>query len=307
MISLRDVSKRFGDVTALEGVSLDVHPGEIYALLGLNGAGKTTVMRVVLGMIRPSTGQVELDRRPLSDRAVWARVGYSIEAPSAYPELTVRENLDVIRRLRGLTRRPVADAVDRFGLAPFEHRRARTLSQGNARRLALARALLHRPSLIVLDEPVNGLDPAGVVEVRLLLTELAREEGASVLLSSHQLVEVDRLATRIGVLHRGRLVEEFDAAALRNRVRPRLEVDALDRVRATALLRGHGYEVRVETDALILEADRAVRHPGQVAEVLVHGGEPPTRLAVVVADLEEQFLGLVASAPAGDTGSDHGR
>ncbi len=251
------VTKRYGDVAALEDVTLTVHPGEVYALLGLNGAGKTTLMRVLLGMVAPTAGTVEVlghrltggSGRSRGAAAAWARTGYLVESASAYPELTTRENLAVIARLRGLRapadERAVDDAVERLGLEPWEHRRARHLSLGNLQRLALAKALLHAPDVLLLDEPVNGLDPAGVVEVRTLLARLARDEGTAVLVSSHLIAEVSRIATRVGVLHHGRLRGELDASELDASARPRLEVAADDLGRARAALTGAGVDAAV--------------------------------------------------------------
>ena len=297
VITVRGVSKRYGHVVAVDHVTLDVQPGEIYALLGLNGAGKTTLIRLLLGMVRPTAGDVEVTNRRVIDRAVWSQVGYLVETPSAYPELTVRENLEVVRRLRKIPDRgAVEDAIDLFGLRSYADRRARTLSLGNAQRLGLAKAFFHRPSLLVLDEPVNGLDPAGVVEVRTLLVNLARERGVTVFLSSHRLAEVARVATRIGVLHHGRLVDEFAANALASRVRTRLEVGARDTVRAARALREAGLEAHHATGGLVLEDGWGVRHPEFVATTLVRAGAPPTRLAVTAEDLETYFLRLVNSA-----------
>ena len=262
--------------------------------MGLNGAGKTTLIRMLLGMVRPTAGTLGLAGRPVTDRSVWAEVGYLVETPSAYPDLTVRENLEVARLLRRLPARSVVDeAVDRFGLRPYATSKARTLSLGNAQRLGLAKALLHRPRILVLDEPVNGLDPAGVVEVRTMLTDLARDDGVTVLLSSHLLGEVARVATRIGILHEGRLIEELDGTILQESTRTRLEVSSRDIVRAAAILRAAGFEVQhLAVDTLVLEG-RAVHQPEAVATALVKGGEPPTRLAVVDEDLEGHFMRLV--------------
>lgn len=293
-VTVRGVSKRYGRVVAVDDVTLDVRPGEVYALLGLNGAGKTTLIRVLLGMVCPSSGQVEIAHRPVTDRGVWSQVGYLVEAPSAYPELTVRENLEVVRRLRRIPDRAVVDdVITLFGLRSYADRRARALSQGNAQRLGLAKALVHRPSLLVLDEPVNGLDPAGVVEVRALLVDLAREHGVTVLLSSHLLSEVARVATRVGVLHHGRLVDEFDAGELAARVYPRLEIGARDLGRAAVALRDAGLEPHETADGLVLSGSAAVNHPEFVATALVRAGEPPTRLAVTEENLETYFLRLV--------------
>lgn len=302
VISVRAVSKRYGRVVAVDGVSLDVVPGEVYALLGLNGAGKTTLIRLLLGMVRPDGGRVEVMGRPTSDRSVWSRVGYLVEAPSAYPELTVRENLEVVRRLRKLADREVVEqAIETFGLGPYADRRARALSQGNAQRLGLAKALMHRPALVVLDEPVNGLDPAGVVEIRTLVVELAREHAMTVFLSSHVLAEVARVATRIGVLHEGRLLEEFPADRLWDRVRPRLEVGVHDVARAAGILRDAGFAPQDGAGGLILDERRAVEHPEQVATMLVRAGEPPTRLLVTQEDLEAYFLRLVGAPNGGQS------
>src|SRR5262245_15659146 len=169
---------------------------------------------MLLGMVRPSAGHVALfdERLRAGGRGPWQRVGHLAETASAYPELTVRENLQMSGRLYGVSDdAAVARVLEQLGLAAQAERRASVLSLGNLQRLALARALLHRPELLILDEPANALDPAGVVEVRELLRTLAREQGITVFLSSHILAEVDRLATRIGIIDRGRLIEELDA------------------------------------------------------------------------------------------------
>lgn len=294
-ITVRGVSKRYGQVMAVDNVTLDVQPGEVYALLGLNGAGKTTLIRMLLGMVRPTSGSVEITKRRVTDRAVWSQVGYLVESPSVYPELSVRENLEVVRRLRKVSdRNAVDDVIDLFGLRPYADRRARALSLGNEQRLGLAKAFLHRPSLLLLDEPVNALDPAGVVEVRTMLVNLALEQGATVFLSSHRLAEVARSATRIGVLHEGRLVDEFDTDALASRVHTCLEVGARDVGRARRALREAGFEAHDSGGGLVLEDELAVRSPELVAAALVRAGEPPTRLAVTEEDLETYFLRLVS-------------
>ncbi|RAY12897.1 ABC transporter ATP-binding protein [Actinomadura craniellae] len=212
MIEARELTKRYGRTTAVDGLSLRVASGEVYGFLGLNGAGKSTTIRMLLGMTRPTGGSVRLFDRAEPD---WSRVGYLVDGAHAYPGLTVRENLELTRRLR---REPVPAAVDRaielLGLTPHRDRRAGTLSQGNAQRLGLAKAVLHRPDLLILDEPANGLDPAGIVELRGTLRRLAHEDGTAILVSSHILAEVARTADRIGIIDRGRLLTEFPATDL---------------------------------------------------------------------------------------------
>jgi ABC-2 type transport system ATP-binding protein len=299
-IETHALSKRFGAVVAVDGVSLSVVRGEVYAFLGLNGAGKTTTICAMLGLLNPSTGTVSLLGEPIrpGGHGPWRRVGHLVETPSAYPELTVFENLEVARRLQGV--RAVSathHAIERFGLAAYAHRRAGTLSLGNLQRLGLARALLHDPELVILDEPANALDPAGVVEIRELLTSLARERGVTVFVSSHVLAEVARLATRIGIIHRGRLIEELSLAELEQRRARWSEVDALDREAACAALAAAGYSAASLGAAgpLIFHDPRAVAAPEVVARLLVEAGTPPTRLLVGQEDLEQYFLRLTGA------------
>ena len=293
------------DVLAVDGVSLSVQRGELYAFLGLNGAGKSTTIRMLLGMIRPTSGEAVVLGHPVraEDADLWARVGHLVESATAYPELTVRENLEVARRL--LRVRDVATvgrAIERLGLGPYRDRRAKTLSLGNLQRLALARATLHAPELLVLDEPANGLDPAGVVEVRELLQELVAEGGSTVFMSSHILAEVDRLATRVGIVHRGRLIEELDSNALRRHRDPRLEVRSGDIDAAAAALTADGYAPR-RLDApagplLELREPRALEAPDVVAALLAAAGTPPSHLAISRETLEDHFMRLTGGAPA---------
>ncbi|MCX2948824.1 ABC transporter ATP-binding protein [Lentzea sp. NEAU-D7] len=299
VIDTRGLTKRYGDVVAVEDLSLTVAAGETYALLGLNGAGKMTTIRMLLGMVRPTSGSVHVLGTALGPGAhgLWSRVGYLVETPAAYPELTVRENLAVAARLRGvLPRSRVSEMIERLKLTAYADKRARTLSLGNAQRLGLAKALLHEPDLLILDEPANGLDPAGVAEIRDLLRELSRDQGVTVVLSSHILTEVARLATRIGVIHRGRLVRELEAADLNAFLNQRLCVSARDPESAERALTTAGFApVRLDTGALVLTDARSVREPDAVATVLVAAGCPPTRLVVEQDDLETFFLREVES------------
>jgi ABC-2 type transport system ATP-binding protein len=295
-IETHNLGKLYGEVTAVDELSLHVQQGEIYAFLGLNGAGKTTTIRMLLGMVKPTAGEaIVLGHKVRSGRQPWADVGYLVEMPHAYPELTVRENIDVMRRLRpGTPRTAVEETINLLALAPYADRRSGTLSLGNAQRLGLAKALLHRPKLLLLDEPANGLDPAGIVEIRKLLRKLARKEGVTVFISSHILGEVARLADRIGIIHEGRLLQELDIKELQGQRKRRLLVGTRDNVAAQKALVKAGYAPRINDEGRIeLLEETAVAWPDDIATRLTQVGQAPTMLLVEQEDLEHYFLRLV--------------
>jgi len=214
-LEIHGLVHEFNDLPVLRDINLCVAPGEVHALIGFNGAGKSTLMRAALGMLRPDAGSIHLFGVGIADAdaAVWGRVGHLIDTPFAYPELTVQENLWAAARLHGVPISEVTAAVDlivaELELEPWAQRRANTLSLGNRQRVGLASALVHRPRLLVLDEPTNALDPSGVVLLRELLMGAA-SNGAAVLVSSHHLDEVARMADRVSVIHAGVIVGELD-------------------------------------------------------------------------------------------------
>jgi ABC-2 type transport system ATP-binding protein len=296
-IETEKLGKRYGDVTAVEQLSLRVTEGEIYAFLGLNGAGKTTTIRMLLGMIKPTSGTAFVLGAPvrLGSREPWSGVGYLVEIPHAYPELTVYENLEVARRLHPGTQPQAIDRIiERLELGAYANRRAGTLSQGNAQRLGLAKGLLHNPRLLLLDEPANGLDPAGIVEIRELLIELTREQGVTVFMSSHILAEVARLAQRIGIIHEGRLLQELDIDQLEQNRRRRLLLRVKDSEAARGVLIASGQPVEILQDgALELKNKYSVEHPDEINRRLVQAGLSPSQLLVEEEELEQYFLRLV--------------
>lgn len=211
VLELRGVEKAYAGVPVLAGVDLTVHPHRTHAVVGLNGAGKSTLMRVILGMTRPSRGEARIRGRDVSTMrpAEWGGVGYLVEHPLAYAELTVAENLRVAGRLAGLSgpdaRAAAGRVAEELALLPWWEHRARALSAGNRQRLGLAGALIAEPAVIVLDEPTNALDPAGVVVVREAVLRRV-SAGAAAVVSSHHLDEVARIADEITVLNAGRVI-----------------------------------------------------------------------------------------------------
>ena len=294
VIAIEHLSKRYKDVQAVENLSLEVKKGEIYGFIGLNGSGKTTTIRMMLGMIKPTDGACWLlgKKVGLANFKLWEKVGYLVETPYAYPELTVVENLDLFCRLRQIKDpNAVKQIIEELKLAPYAKRKAKHLSLGNAQRLGIAKALLHEPEILILDEPVNGLDPAGIVEVREMLRDLAANKGVSIFLSSHLLSEVALIADKIGIIHYGRLVEQFETDNLNSLIERKLLANTRNNAAASSALALEGIPCRVDPDGLIEIADKLLlERPEIVSGKLVELGFPPVYLSVEVESLEAYFL-----------------
>jgi ABC-type multidrug transport system ATPase subunit len=293
VITTRALVKRYGRLRAVDGIDLDVRAGQIYGFLGANGSGKTTTVRMLLGLVLATSGTVEVLGLPMPRHAarVLPRVGALVESPGAYPRLSGRANLRVHDALGGGRRSGragrVDDVLDRVGLGGVDARPVAAYSLGMRQRLGLAHALLGRPRLLVLDEPTNGLDPQGIHEIRDLLLELHRG-GTTVFLSSHLLAEIEQLATRVGVLDRGRLVIEDDLATL-TRPTGRTYLRTHDLSRARALL--DGQVEHVGEDHLLVRVDDVAA----LNALLVRDGVRVTELAPERHTLEDVVLAATAA------------
>jgi ABC-2 type transport system ATP-binding protein len=299
IIRTENISKLYEDVHAVSDMSLSVRKGEIYGFLGLNGAGKTTTIRMLLGMIRPTSGAAYINDEKISagNTGLWKNVGSLVEIPYSYPELTVRENLEIFRRLRFLPDKKVVDQIiDKLQLGSYADRKAKNLSLGNNQRLGLAKALIHNPQVLLLDEPANGLDPAGIFEIREMLHDLALNKGVTVFISSHILGEVSRFATRIGIIHEGKLIQELDSVKLEALCKKRLMVNAKDLNLAQAILSGMGYSAERNAENLLeIKDEEAIESPDIISTEMVNGGCPPTLLKVEEEDLETYFLRVIGA------------
>jgi ABC-type multidrug transport system ATPase subunit len=296
VITTRGLVKRFGQLRAVDGIDLDVREGDVYGFLGANGSGKTTTVRMLLGLVLPTEGEVELlgQRMPRAGRRVLPRVGALIEGPAHHGHLSGRENLRLLdaagpggsRRTR---RGRIEEALEQVGLAGVGRRPVKAYSLGMRQRLGLAGALLRRPELLVLDEPTNGLDPQGIAEVRGLLLELHRG-GTTIFLSSHLLAEVEQLCSRVGVLDRGRMVLQDELATLTAPTGATVvHTPVPDRVRAA-----------LDGRVTAIEGERVVVRGGDPAEVnalLVAAGVPVTGLAVDRPTLEQVVLRAAGESP----------
>lgn len=294
-----DLTKDYGRLRAVDNLNLSVKKGEIFGFLGLNGAGKTTTIRMLLGMIRPTAGQCYLQGQKVSadNTSIWHDVGYMVETAYSYPDLTVRENLDVARRLRGILDRSCVDwTMKKLKLDDYASVKGRHLSLGNAQRLGIAKAMIHKPKILILDEPTNGLDPAGIVEIRRLLLDLVENSGVTMIISSHKLEEIAKIATNVVIIHQGRLIKNLDTRQLEDHLRKSLLVGGRNRKAITALLFEAGYDnvqngIEGEDLSLLRIFDEeAVNNPDRIATILVNSGHPPTMLKVEKEDLEAYFL-----------------
>ena len=298
VIRTENLCKNFRKVRAVDSISISIEKGEIYGFLGLNGAGKTTTIRMLLGMIRPTSGAAYLNEKRVTagNPDLWKNVGNLVEIPYSYPDLTVFENLDIIRRLRYIKDiSAVNGIIEKLGLDPYRNVIARNLSFGNAQRLGLAKALIHDPQILILDEPANGLDPAGIVEIREMLLDLAANKGVTIFISSHILGEVSRFATRIGIIHEGKLILESGISEMEKLRKKSLHVRTQNPDETKALLESKGYNPLI-TDGGILEIQKteAIRNPESIAALLVHSGFPPNMLVVEEEDLEPFFLRVIS-------------
>lgn len=298
IITTTALTKKYSSTTALDNISLRVNEGEIYGFLGLNGAGKTTLIRTLLGMIQPDRGEIALFGRKLDRRFdAWNDIGYLVETPYAYPNLSVLENLKVHYHLRQLGDfRLIARIIEKLGLEPYTHRKVGQLSLGNQQRLGLAKALMHEPKLLILDEPINGLDPAGIVEVRELLKELVRK-GSTVFLSSHILGEIAKVASRVAIIHQGRLVKELSVRELAEQRIRKVIVQTLDNPKAIDCLYESGFGAILSGQGEIeITDDRVLQNPEIIAKLLVEKGLPPRQLFTFTEDLEMYFLRTIQSS-----------
>ncbi len=221
IIITEQLTKKYKNFTSVNNVSIHVRRGSIYGFLGPNGAGKSTTMKMLLGLTAPTKGRFTIDGKqfPCDRLKILREIGSFIEAPSFYANLTGRENLDVIRRILGLRKNTVEDALELVGLSEFGDRLAKKYSLGMKQRLGLAGALLGRPPILILDEPTNGLDPSGIHEIRNLVKSLPNLYDCTILISSHMLSEIELMADDIGILNHGRLLFEGSLDDLRHSAR----------------------------------------------------------------------------------------
>jgi ABC-type multidrug transport system ATPase subunit len=299
VIDTHALTRRYGEViVAVDSLDLRVRRGEVYGFLGPNGAGKTTTLRILLGLVRPTSGSATVLGQPPGAPAGLARIGAMVEAPAFYPYLSGRDNLRVLARHAGVPENRVAAVLRQVDLSARASDRTATYSMGMKQRLGVAAALLKDPRLVVLDEPTNGLDPAGMADMRRLLVDLAAG-GQTVLLSSHLLAEVQEICHRVGVIAGGRLVAQDTVADLRGAGSVLLRAYPLERALAVAVHVAGEDAVEVTDPGLRLDAD-AAQVPRLVRELVADGVEV-LEVRPAERSLEEVFFRMTGPDPAPTT------
>ena len=288
-----NLTKRYGNTAAVDRIRLRIEEGEVYGFLGPNGAGKTTTLKMLVGLIQPTEGTFTVFGRTFAQHRRWilSQTGALIESPSYYGHLTGRENLRIIQRLRGLPERNVSEALRVVRLEKHQHKRVDQYSLGMKQRLGLAMALISFPKLLILDEPTNGLDPAGIEEIRELIRSLPRQYGMTVLVSSHLLSEVEQIATSVGIIRDGKLVFQGSLDSLKAKSDPAIAVKTTDNLAAERVLDGQGLKPKERSGYLTLP-DMEDRQVAEVNRTLVRAGIGVIRIEERKKSLERIFLEL---------------
>ncbi|AUN10626.1 bacitracin ABC transporter ATP-binding protein [Clostridium botulinum] len=289
-------TRKYGTTAVVDNINMNIKKGEIYGFLGRNGAGKTTTLRMIMGLIYPTKGEYELFGKKMGDREVFGRIGAIIETPGFYPNLTARENLDIHRRLMGIPNKEYVDeALEIVGLTNYDikKKKVKKYSLGMKQRLGVARALLHKPELLILDEPTNGLDPVGIKEMRETLLDLNKKKEITILVSSHILGEIQQLATKIGIIHNGKLLEEIDYKSFEKKNRHYINLRVDNDKRAVTILEKSmnikDYEVTEPNRIRIYEM---LDKSNDVAKKMISEGVDVYEVNVMNDTLEDYFVRL---------------
>ena len=292
IIETKNLTKQYGSQKSVDGLTIHVKPGRIYGLLGRNGAGKTTTMKMLLSLTKPTSGEVKIWGKPLqgNEKELLPRIGSLIESPGFYPNLTGTENLGIFAALRGVSNQAVKDALDLVGLPNKDKKLFSQYSLGMKQRLAIALAVMHDPELLILDEPINGLDPIGIAEVRSFIRELCDERGKTILISSHILSEISLLADDIGIIDHGVLLEEESLAQLEQKSSRHIQFTLSDTAQAARILKRDFQENHFTIqDSHNLRLHNLELPVGKLVTAFVKNGVEVSQAAAVEESLEDYF------------------
>ena len=299
LIKTQDLNFSFSKgVKTLDNVNLDVPKGSIYGFLGPNGAGKTTTLRLLLGLLRNQHGTIEIFNQPFASNRlqILNRLGSLIEQPSLYGHLTAKENLEIYRRIYKSSKSRIEEVLKTVGLESTGKKKAKQFSLGMKQRLSIAISLLHQPELLILDEPTNGLDPNGIIEVRELMKKLNKEYGTTVLVSSHILNEVERMATHVGIIHKGKMLFQGTLPELQQMKTKQtsLEVETNNNSKALEILQQQ-FAVHQQHDKILIPY-RDKQQAADVNKLLVQNGLDVYLLQPQQSDLEQLFIDITSNS-----------
>jgi len=293
ILKIQDVVKTYGQRTVIDHVSLEIKRGMIYGLIGENGAGKSTIMRLIMGLTHYDSGEITLFGQHDSAglRAGRRKIGQSIETPALYPELSAYRNMAVQAANAGVGEQEIPELLDQMGLADTGKKKVKNFSLGMRQRLAIAQTLISHPELLILDEPINGLDPAGIIEIRNIIQKLATERGMTVLISSHILDELSQVATDYGILHHGQLIQELSKDQLQEKSRRYIDLEVADTQRAVVVLDQAQIRDYSVIDDRHLQIFTVVDIP-QLNRQLVAAGIDVYRIGMTNQKLEDYFMSI---------------
>ncbi|EOS8020378.1 ATP-binding cassette domain-containing protein [Enterococcus faecium] len=290
------ITKKYGAAKALDKVSIEIKRGMIYGLIGENGAGKSTFMRTIMGLISIDEGSIELFGTT-DLQAARRRMGQSIETPALYPELTARDNLRIQAANGGVSDREIEDLLKMMRLENTGKKKAKNFSLGMRQRLAIANALITNPEFLILDEPTNGMDPAGMAEMREIIQRLVKERGITVLLSSHLLDELSQIATHYGILHEGHLIKELSKEELAQESRQFIKIDTSATEQAVTVLDSLGYRDYFVQSSRVIQLFEGIDQVASINQALVEAKVPVDGIHLVGQKLEDYFLQLTGGNP----------
>ncbi|WP_338428955.1 ATP-binding cassette domain-containing protein [Enterococcus faecium] len=290
------ITKKYGAAKALDKVSIEIKRGMIYGLIGENGAGKSTFMRTIMGLISIDEGSIELFGTT-DLQAARRRMGQSIETPALYPELTARDNLRIQAANGGVSDREIEDLLKMMRLENTGKKKAKNFSLGMRQRLAIANALITNPEFLILDEPTNGMDPAGMAEMREIIQRLVKERGITVLLSSHLLDELSQIATHYGILHEGHLIKELSKEELAQESRQFIKIDTSATEQAVTVLDSFGYRDYFVQSSRVIQLFEGIDQVAAINQALVEEKVPVDGIHLVGQKLEDYFLQLTGGNP----------
>ena len=290
------ITKKYGAAKALDKVSIEIKRGMIYGLIGENGAGKSTFMRTIMGLISIDEGSIELFGTT-DLQAARRRMGQSIETPALYPELTARDNLRIQAANGGVSDREIEDLLKMMRLENTGKKKAKNFSLGMRQRLAIANALITNPEFLILDEPTNGMDPAGTAEMREIIQRLVKERGITVLLSSHLLDELSQIATHYGILHEGHLIKELSKEELAQESRQFIKIDTSATEQAVTVLDSLGYRDYFVQSSRVIQLFEGIDQVAAINQALVEAKVPVDGIHLVGQKLEDYFLQLTGGNP----------